>query len=460
MLEKPGPERKRFPVLQKIRVKASLYVLVLLISTTLAFSIIALRIMNQYILSEVIKRVETLSRGTAAVAGYSLMSNDLLGLDNIVYRVKATNPDIESMAIINPEGEILVHSDTRRAGETHRPAAGDVLRKAEDGTTVSEVQGPARELYEIQTPIVFLDKAVGSVIMTFNKAVVNEAQQAARSRILGVFGLLLLVGVASSVFLTAFLTKPVQELSKGVADLKEGRRSRPLRVYSQDELGRLTESFNEMTALITSQKNSLSRYAQDLEEAYVSTVRVLAAAIDARDTHTLGHSTRVAGLSVELGRELDLSAPELEDLEIACLFHDVGKIKIPDSILQKKGRLTTAEQREMRRHPEYGAEILAKAPSLLKYIPAVKYHHEWFDGTGYPDGLSGGKIPKAAAIISLADVYDAMTSDRPYRDALSEEEARAEIAALAGRQFEPDLAARFILLLQKRAAALIKGHGE
>jgi len=442
----------RLSPFKKIRVKASLYVLVLLISTTLAFSLIALRIMNQNILSEVIKRVETLCRGTASVAGYNLISQDLLGLDNIVYRVKASNPDIESMAIINPDGEILVHSDTRKAGETFRPAAGDLLRKAEDGTTIYEIPGPDRELLEVQTPIVFMEKPLGSVILAVNKSVLIEAQREARSRILVLFGLLLLIGVTSSVLLTTFLTKPVRELSNGVAELKEGKRSRPLRIYSQDELGRLTESFNEMTALITSQKNSLSQYAKALEEAYVSTVRVLAAAIDARDTHTLGHSTRVAKLSVELGRELGFGPAELEELEIACLFHDVGKIKIPDSILQKKGKLDAPEQREMRRHPEYGAEILAKAPSLLKYIPAVKHHHEWFDGTGYPDRLAGDRIPKAATIISLADVYDAMTSDRPYRKAFSEEEAQDEIAALGGKQFDPEIAARFIGLLKKGTA--------
>jgi putative nucleotidyltransferase with HDIG domain len=442
----------RISPLKKIRVKASLFVLILLVSTALTFSIIALRIMNQHILNEVVKRVETLCRGTASVAGYSLISQDLLGLDNIVFRVKATNRDIESMAIINPDGEILVHSDTRKAGETFRPAAGGLLHRAEDGTTTRELPGPVRELLEIQTPIIFMDKPLGAVILTVNKSVLVEAQQEARKRILAVFSLLLVVGVTCSVLLTTFLTKPVQELSRGVSDLKEGKRSRPLRVYSQDELGKLTESFNEMTALISSQKNSLSQYAKELEEAYVSTVRVLAAAIDARDTYTSGHSTRVAKLSVELGRDLGFGSVELEGLEIACLFHDVGKIKIPDSILQKDGRLDIPEQREMMRHPEYGAEILAKAPSLLKYIPAVKYHHEWFNGTGYPDGLAGDRIPKAAAIISLADLYDAMTSDRPYRDALSEEKAQDEIAALAGKQFDPELAARFISMLKKRTA--------
>jgi putative nucleotidyltransferase with HDIG domain len=436
--------------LKKIRVKASLFVALLLFLSTLAFSLITLRILNQRILNEVIKRAETLCRGTASTAGYSLISQDILGLDNIVYRIKASSPDIVYMAIVNLEGEILVHSDTKRTGELFRPAAGKLLQKTEDGTSVSEIPSPGRGLIEVRTPIVFLEKSLGSVVLAVNKAAVIEAQKEAGNKILAVFGVLLLLGVSSSILLTSVLTKPVQELSAGVTELKEGKRRRPLQVYSQDELGRLTESFNDMTALITTQRDTLSRYAQDLEEAYVSTVRVLAAAIDARDNYTLGHSTRVAQLSLDLGRDLGFNPAQLEELEIACLFHDVGKIKIPDSILLKMGKLDTPEQREMMRHPEYGAEILSNARSLLKYIPAVRHHHERYDGMGYPDGLSDKKIPVAAAIISLADMYDAVTSDRPYREALSDEQAQAEITGLAGMQFDPELAARFVALLKKR----------
>jgi len=435
---------------EKIRVKASIFVVLLLFLSTLAFSLITLRILNQRILNEVIKRAETLCRGTASTAGYSLISQDLLGLDNIVFRIKASSPDIVYMAIVNPEGEILVHSDTKRSGELVRPAAGRALRKSDDGTSVSEVPGPVRGLIEVRTPIHFLEKPLGSVVLAINRTAVVEAQKEAGNKILAVFAVLLLVGIAGSILLTSVLTKPVRELSAGVTELKEGKRRRPLRVYSRDELGRLTESFNDMTALITTQKDSLSRYAQDLEEAYVSTVRVLAAAIDARDNHTLGHSTRVAQLSLDLGRDLGLDPAQLEELEVACLFHDVGKIKIPDSILLKEDRLNTSEQREMKRHPEYGAEILSNARSLLRYIPAVRHHHERYDGKGYPDGLSGKKIPLAAAIISLADMYDAVTSERPYRKALSDEQAQAEIAELAGMQFDPELANRFIVLLKKR----------
>ena len=435
---------------KKIRVKASLFVLLLLVSTSLVFYLITARIMNQHILNEVIKRAEGLSRSMASTAGYSLLSQDLLGLDNIVYKIKNSNKDIEYIAIVNPAGEILVHSDIKQIGQKFNAAEGPALQKREDGTVIKDVSGRLGRLFEISSPAMFMDKDLGQVVLGINKSALVTAQQEAQKKILAVFAAILVLGVASSLLLSSFLTKPIQELSAGVTELKQGKRSRPLRIYSRDELGRLTESFNDMTALITAQRDKLSKYAQDLEEAYIATVKVLAAAIDARDNYTLGHSTRVAQLSLELGRAAGLGKEELEELEITCLFHDVGKIKIPDSILLKEGKLDTQEQREMSRHTEYGTEILSKASSLFKYIPAVRHHHEWYDGTGYPDGLSGDKIPLAAAIISLADVYDAMTSDRPYRKALTKEDARRKIMDLAGKQFHPELTASFIKLLEKK----------
>ena len=436
----------------KIRVKVSLLVLLLLVSTTLIFYLITVRIVNNRVLDELIKRAESLSRSMASTAGYSLLSQDLLGLDNIVFRIKSSNPDIESVALINTESQIIVHSDIKKSGESFSPAEGIVFKQEPDGTEIKEISGTSGTFFQVSSPIRFMDKHLGAVIVDLNKSVLITAQEEARQKIAFAFAAILLLGIASSLVISSFLTKPIQELSIGVAEIKEGKRRRPLRIYSRDELGRLTQSFNEMTALITAQQDKLSTYAQDLEDAYVSTVRVLAAAIDARDTYTLGHSTRVAQLSVEMGKEIGLTSAELEDLEIACLFHDVGKIKIPDAILLKKGKLDTLEHREMTRHTEYGTEILSKAPSLLKYIPAVRHHHEWYDGTGYPDGISGDKIPLAAAIISLADVYDAMTSDRPYREALTEEEACRKIKELAGRQFSPDLVKIFLRTVEKKLA--------
>jgi putative nucleotidyltransferase with HDIG domain len=312
----------------------------------------------------------------------------------------------------------------------------------------------------VTSPIVFMGKPLGSVVLSINKSVLAEAQARAQKRMIPVVAVVLALGVISSVSLSSLLTRPIKELSSGVEELKKGKRSKPLRVYAQDELGRLTERFNEMTELITIQRESLGRYAQDLEKSYIATVKVLAAAIDARDSYTLGHSTRVAQLSLQLAGEIGLGKEELEELEIACLFHDVGKIRIPDAILHKSGALDLPERQEMMRHTEYGTEILNKAPSLHKFIPAVRHHHEWHDGSGYPDGLSGDKIPLPASIISLADAFDAMTSDRPYRGALTEGQALDQIRELSGKQFNPDLVQSFLKMIERSGRSVPNTGGQ
>jgi len=232
--------------------------------------------------------------------------------------------------------------------------------------------------------------------------------------------------------------------------LKTGTAERPLRVYSGDELGELTKKFNEMTALITSQSTELKNYSKALEEAYISTIRVVSAAIDARDPYTQGHSERVSAISRFMAEEISFREKQLEELEISCLFHDVGKIKTPDAILLKKEKLTQEEYMEMMRHTEYGASILNAAPSLRNYIPAVRHHHEWFDGSGYPDGLNGNNIPLNASILSIADAFDAMMSDRPYRKALTIEQVLQELSSYSGRQFNPELIEVFMKIVKRK----------
>jgi len=134
----------------------------------------------------------------------------------------------------------------------------------------------------------------------------------------------------------------------------------------------------------------------------------------------------------------------------------VGKIKTPDAILRKQECLNASEKMEMMRHTEYGAEILHKAPSLHRFILPVRHHHEWFNGQGYPDGLRGDRIPLFAAIISVADSFDAMTTDRPYRKALSEEEAKRELLSFSGRQFNPDLIDAFIKVFEDQSSRILR----
>ncbi len=432
-----------------LRFKIAFFTVILLTGTSFALCIMTLQIMNNYILNEIIKRGESVGNSIAASAGYSLLSRDLLGLDTLVYKAKSSNSDMPYVAIVDPAMKVIVHSDTPMIGETMHITQGRVFRKAVDGTMVRQLPNQSGTIFEISCPIVFMKKPLGNVILGMNRSVLVEAQRKVTDRILIVFGIIVVLGIFASSLLASFLIKPIKELSTGVDELKNGTAKKPLRIYSQDELGNLTRNFNEMSAQIAEQKGKLNKYANDLEEAYVSIVKVIAAAIDARDSYTHGHSARVAQLSLLIGKQIGLSLDELADLEVACLFHDVGKIKTPDSILLKPEKLSPAEYKEMMHHVEYGASILSWAPSMVKYIPSTRHHHEWYNGKGYPDGLIGDNIPLFAAIIAIGDTFDAMTSDRPYRKALSEEDALKEINRMSGIQFRPDLVVVFTELMEK-----------
>jgi putative nucleotidyltransferase with HDIG domain len=432
-----------------IRTKTTLLILILLAGTTVTSYFITVRIMNNHISDKIIRTAESLSRSIAPAVGFMISAQDLLGLDYMIFQIKSRNPDIKSVGVLGPGRTVIVHSDIKERGQKIERPEGEVLRQSDDGTLVLKIPVAPGGLIEIESPAVFMGKDLGSVVLSVDWSVLVAAQDEARRRVLGLFAIILVLGTLSAVLLSSNLTRPIKELASGVERLKRGSTTPSLRVFSGDELGRLTTSFNEMSTLISTQQDELSKSAKDLEEAYVSTVRVVAASIDARDSHTLGHSTRVSELSIALAKELGWTGPRLEEIEIACLFHDVGKIKIPDAILHKKGRLAPHEWEEMKRHVEYGAEILSKAPSLARFIPAVRHHHEWFDGSGYPDGLSGDKVPLEAAIISLADAYDAMTSDRPYRNAMTQKKALETIRENAGRQFHPGLSPIFIALIER-----------
>lgn len=188
----------------------------------------------------------------------------------------------------------------------------------------------------------------------------------------------------------------------------------------------------------------------DLHSLFVSSITALANAIDARDPYTRGHSERVAVYSVRVGERIGMSGKDLDFLRYAALLHDVGKINVRDEILNKPGRLTEEEFAVMKRHPEYGAAIMMPVKAFQKIIPFMFYHHEKYcAGGGYPLGLSGDAIPLEARIIAVVDAYDAMTSHRPYRRALSIEQAVQELLKHSGTQFDPKLVDVFLQILEE-----------
>jgi HD-GYP domain-containing protein (c-di-GMP phosphodiesterase class II) len=176
----------------------------------------------------------------------------------------------------------------------------------------------------------------------------------------------------------------------------------------------------------------------ELREMFTQTVRSLATAVDARDKFTSGHSERVQRISVEIGRVMGCSESELEALEWGGLLHDIGKIGVPDAVLLKQDRLTKEERIIMNAHPVKGEEIIKPVERLKRELPIIRHHHEWFNGSGYPDRLEGHQIPRLARILSVADAFEAMTAARPYRmRPLTPDQAIGELKKYSGIQFDP-----------------------
>lgn len=186
---------------------------------------------------------------------------------------------------------------------------------------------------------------------------------------------------------------------------------------------------------------------EELEKAYLDTIGILRQTVEAKDPYTRGHSDRVSEYSVLIGKKLGLDENTLHILKIGGLFHDIGKIGIPDSILLKESKLNDEEYSQIKNHPMIGVHILGGVKLFEDIIPIVKYHHERFDGRGYPSQLSGTDIPYVARIAAVADTFDAMTSKRTYRNALPLEVVKSEIERCAGTQFDPKIAKTFLDIL-------------
>ncbi|MHB9052367.1 MAG: HD domain-containing phosphohydrolase, partial [Thermoleophilia bacterium] len=196
----------------------------------------------------------------------------------------------------------------------------------------------------------------------------------------------------------------------------------------------------------------------DLEQAYLETVLTLANAVEAKDTYTKNHADNVSRMAVLVGKELGLSDNELEDIRYGGVLHDVGKIGVPDSILNKPGKLTDEEWVQMRAHTAIGADILKPVPRLRGAADIVRHHHERYDGNGYPDGLAGADIPIGARILTAVDSYSAMVDKRSYKAARPHEDAVAELKRCAGSQFDPRVVDAFLVLFD--CGALIPNEYE
>lgn len=206
------------------------------------------------------------------------------------------------------------------------------------------------------------------------------------------------------------------------------------------------KSIEQMNTIKTINKQ-LHDKNEELERAYLDTIGILRQTVEAKDPYTRGHSDRVSEYSVLIGKKLGLDEKTLHILKIGGLFHDIGKIGIPDSILLKESKLSDEEYSQIKNHPMIGVHMLGDAAIFTDILPIVKHHHERYDGRGYPSQLVGDDIPYVARIAAVADTFDAMTSKRSYRDSLPIDVVRAEIERCSGTQFDPNIAKVFLSIM-------------
>jgi len=433
-----------------IRLKLLAFLLPSAFFLVIAMAWAVTQISEETIRSDLLQRGMSVSQVVALSSRYSILSGDRLALDSLAAETKNSSQDIEYVAIRDLSDVTLAHSIMAERGKPF--TFPEVIQRmgSLSETQVDDVIRWGRGMIEFTTPIFFTGKRVGTVSLGISKNSLAAAERDIRKSVAITALIFLGLALLGTLLLSSFITTPVKKLSSGVIELAGGGKFHPIPVRGKDELAELTRNFNRMAETILKQKDRLSRYAGELEDAYIATVRVVAASIDARDPYTLGHSTRVSSLACNLGKRLGFSSEEISHLERACLFHDLGKIRTPDEILLKERKLSPREVSVMRRHPEDGADILQMAPSLHRYIPVVRYHHEWYNGKGYPEGIKDSQIPIHAQVIAIADAYDAMTSTRPYRKSLSPDEAVEEILRYRGTQFAPELTDAFLRMVMER----------
>lgn len=429
-----------------IRIKLTILTLTMIALITTGSSMVAVQNMDRELLDSLVKRGTSVALSAAIPAGYSILTNDRLALDNLAAKIQASQEDILYFAVIDNDDNILAHNSLAETGTRFDRLTSEPLRSGSN-FTMHRVARKGLSTYEFMSPIQFADSLVGNIIVGIDAATLHAAKETARRRILLISLAVLSIGTLCTFMLSKLVTRPIERLAEGVSQITAGNYQVEVKVTSRDELGELTRSFNAMSRVIMSQQEHLGSYASELEESYISTIRILAAALDARDNYTLGHSARVARLSLLIGHRLGLSTEELKELEMACFLHDIGKIHVPDVIINKPTPLNQQEVRTIKQHPEQGADILQLAESLQKYIPVVMHHHEWYNGKGYPHGLKGEEIHIFAQIVAIADTYDAMTSSRPYRKGCSRDEATVEIMKFRGTQFNPELTDIFLVAL-------------
>ncbi len=365
-------------------------------------------------------------------------------------RVRNAVPPVTEVAVLSPDGAPLFQTQPMPAGVLGRV---ELERRRGPAGNFEWGQGSGTLLVDLAT--IFLKPAFLSddwivVVSQPRSEAFAVAKRFTRVLFLSISLVVLIAGLFAHVQIRRSVA-PLAVLKEGTRRISGGDFDSRVEIGSGDEFEDLARSFNTMADHLGKEFRIQAELIEKLAQNDLGTLTALARTVDTNSPWTAGHSERVTALAMDLGRELGLPPDEIDLLHRGGLLHDIGKVGVPPSILDKPGKLTQEEFAVVKKHPSKGAEILEPIPNLQKVIPIVLQHHERFDGKGYPNGLSGEDISLHARILALADVVDALVSDRPYRPGWSREKVLAHTRENAGQQFDPEVVEAFIRIEARRS---------
>jgi len=263
--------------------------------------------------------------------------------------------------------------------------------------------------------------------------------------------LVMIISLIVAVFASKSITRPIDQLARTARAIAAKDFSVRANVRNRTEIGELAQGFNIMAEDIQQYISNLKRASEENRQLFIDSIEMIAAAVDAKDPYTKGHSGRVSNYSVILAREIGLDDQEIELVRASATLHDVGKIGVDDQVLRKPGVLTDEEFEQMKRHTIIGFEIVRQVQQLADTLPGIRWHHESLDGSGYPDGIKGDEIPLLVRIIAVADTFDAITTDRPYQTGRDFPSAMEILKKHAGTRYDP-------IVVDALHSAYTKGH--
>jgi HD-GYP domain-containing protein (c-di-GMP phosphodiesterase class II) len=302
------------------------------------------------------------------------------------------------------------------------------------------------EMLGTYSPVTSLDWAV-IVQKPLREAYRDVYEMQRTARLLAIAAVLLSIFV--SIIAARRITNPLQVLTESSRALAKGDFSQRVHLWSRTEIGELAQTFNTMSEELERFVEDLKRAADENRALFMGSIQMLAGAVDEKDPYTRGHSDRVTRYSLMIAKEMNLPAAFMEILQVSAQLHDVGKIGIEDHILKKPGALTEEEFEVMKTHTTKGANILRPVTQLAEMLPGIELHHEALDGRGYPYGLTGDQIPLLARVIAVADTFDALTTNRPYQQAHTPDQALQIIKNLAGKRLDPAAVAALLAVYER-----------